>query len=167
MSPNGDFYSLRSVPQRCKMRAVLRVPSGGICSKQRCAVGLRRPIIRGLTELPEERSNIANQKLGCDASLTSRRCSANLVAGLASGALLLALNLNLWLVGLYGANDLAISVSAWRLGVRRGDDLTMFLRMGSRACWRGHHCRIGHFCIHCVHDRKFALWVRPMIRLYF
>jgi hypothetical protein len=46
-------------------------------------------------------------------------------------------------------------------GHAAGRHSEIVLTQGSRTCWRGHRRRIGRFCIHSVHDGKFALWGAP------
>ena len=105
--------------------------------------------------------NVSSMNDILDRSLASRRFSADLVGGFAGLAVLLAS------IGIYGllaymvgqrSREIGIRMA---LGARRDDILRTVLTQGGRACWRGHRCRIGLFCIHCVHDGKFALWRSP------
>ena len=105
--------------------------------------------------------NVSSMNDILDRSLASRRFSADLVGGFAGLAVLLAS------IGIYGllaymvgqrSREIGIRMA---LGARRGDILRTVLTQGGRACWRGNRCRIGCFCIHCVHDGKFALWRAP------
>jgi putative ABC transport system permease protein len=104
--------------------------------------------------------NVTSMDEVLDASLASRRFSANLVAGFAGGALLMAS------IGIYGLLAYMIGQRSreiglrMALGARRDDILKLFLRKGVALAGVGIVAG-GFFCIDCVDDVKFALWGAP------
>ena len=104
--------------------------------------------------------NVTSMDEVLDASLASRRfCEFGgriCWTGGASG-----LHRNLRPIGLYRRPKITGNRYPYGPGRAAKGHSEYVLTQRGRARWCGHRCRIGLFCIHYVHDGKFALWGAP------